>query len=65
MVRETGRFLTVDQVGRQVEVFEYTEFLEGVDGIIFFLTQTGQHLNRLSDTVYQLRLTGQLLTKVT
>jgi hypothetical protein len=65
MVRETGRFLTVDQVGRRVEVFEYTEFLEGVEGIIFFLTRAGQHLNRLSDTVYQLRLTGQLLTKVT
>jgi hypothetical protein len=65
MIRETGRFLTVDQVGRQVEVFEYTEFIEGVKGILFFLTLAGQHLNRLSDTVYQVRLTGQLLTKVT
>src|SRR5262249_31357371 len=29
---------------------------------LFFLTLAGQHLNRLSDTVYQVRLTGQLLT---
>jgi hypothetical protein len=65
MIRETGRFLTVDQLGEQVEVFEYTELIEGLQGISIFLTLAGQHLKRLSDTVYQVRLTGQILTKVT
>jgi hypothetical protein len=65
MIRETGRFLTVDRVGEQVEVFEYTELIEGLEAISIFLTLAGQHLNRLSDTVYQVRLTGQFLTKVT
>jgi hypothetical protein len=72
MMRTVKRFLTAGNGGRKVWVIELRHYhdtgnFEGsgeVEGITYLRTESGQPLNRRSDTELEVRLTGEILRPV-